>query len=154
MGQSTNGIIAYGSIFEEGFEFPWDDDKYDFDIGEWWECVMNYEPIYQPWTESGGYAPGWVREDPRFTEYFQHKRDWLKENPLPVAVENYCHGDYPMYALVIPTTVITALRGDPESFDPRGLCFSATELHDFKKFMDLFEISYEEPQWLLMSYWG
>ena len=37
MGTSTDGRINYGILFEEDFQFPWDEDeKYDGDIEQWW----------------------------------------------------------------------------------------------------------------------
>jgi hypothetical protein len=37
MGISTNGSICYGILFDEDFEFPWDDEENEGYIEDWWE---------------------------------------------------------------------------------------------------------------------
>lgn len=47
MSQSTNGQITYGIPFPEGFQFPWNDEKYEFSIQEWWTAVRENIRTFQ-----------------------------------------------------------------------------------------------------------
>jgi hypothetical protein len=37
MGISTDGSVCYGILFDEGFEFPWDDEENEGYIEDWWK---------------------------------------------------------------------------------------------------------------------
>jgi len=155
MSVSTNGIIRYGVVCEEGAEFPWDNEKYDYDIEIWWLEINDYKPLYKPFTEEGEYAEGWASRDPRFDEYFDHKSEWLKNNPIPVDIENYCSDGCPMYAIIVPEIGLRCSRGYPESFDPLNLTVTEKQKTELLEFLEKYNIEYEtEPSWLLMSYWG
>lgn len=155
MGVSTNGIIAYGVICEEGLELPWLTREYDCDIQDWWFEITGFQSRFQPFTEDGNYAEGWTREDPRLEEYYDERREWLTQNPIPVEVENYCSGDVPMFALVIPETNFNCRRGYPVRFDPAELSVTTEQVEVLKSFCEAYDIKYQgEPGWLLMSYWG
>lgn len=149
MGTSTNGIISFGVVCEEGTEFPWED------LEEWWRDENGFKNIHEPYTEEGEYAEGWSIDDPRFEEYFQHRRQWLKENPVPVALENYCSNNCPMYAIVVPNLGYMCHRGYPEKFDPEKLIVKWEDQYNLIKFLDKYGIEYEsDPSWILTSYWG
>lgn len=155
MGQSTNGIICFGVPCEEGTEFPWDDEGFDGDIVEWWRAINGFTDIHSPFTALGDYSPGWSRDDPRLTEYYEHRARWLAEHPVPVELENYCSGDYPMYAITVPWLGMRCYRGYPETFDPRSLVATDRQVEDLKAFMVKHGINGDgEPRWLLISYWG
>ena len=111
MGQSTDGIIAFGVAFPEGFEFPW---GYTNDVDDWWRKNSGFQDIHQPFTEDGEWAEGWgSQDDPRLKEYNAHRLKWRRENPFPYEMVNYCSGDYPMWALVVPGSEIRCKRGIP-----------------------------------------
>ena len=155
MGTSTNGIIAFGIAFEEDTEFPWDADQFDGDVEDWWMEHCGFQNKYSPFTESGDYAEGWSENDPRFEEYFSLSRKWLSENPVPFQAENYCSGECPMYALVLPGKTMTSLRGCPTPFVPSDLTIDGKAVQRFKAALAQAGIAVEsEPEWLLMSYWG
>lgn len=153
MGVSTNGIIAFGIPLEDGVELPWDE-SHDGDIEEWWRDINGFVDVHQPW-QNGDYAPGWAKDDPRFDEYYAHRRQWLKENPIPVEFENFCSGDYAMWAATVPGLSKMCRRGYPEEFEPAGLVASEEQCHGLMRFLDKHRIPFEgQPRWLLMSYWG
>lgn len=155
MGVSTDGIIGFGIPFEEGTEFPWDAEEFDGDIETWWRSVNGYVAPYEPWTPEGEYAEGWSSGDPRLTEYFDHRREWMTQHPVPVKDVNYCSGDYPMYALCVPISVIECSRGTPATFDPKTLHITEAATKELLEFCRKYEIEIDtEPAWLLMSYWG
>ena len=153
MGTSTNGIIGFGVPCDDGCEFPWD--EFEGDIEEWWRNENGFVDIHQPWTNDGNYATGWKERDPRFEEHYKHRRDWMEANPLPIEAENYCSGDYPMYAIVVPGVGASCRRGDPTSFEPSELVVTSEQIATLKAFLAKYAIEHDgEPRWLLMSYWG
>ena len=42
MGVSTDGIIAFGIVLDEGQELPWDDEPGDGDFEDWWRKVNGW----------------------------------------------------------------------------------------------------------------
>ena len=155
MSVSTNGIIAFGVPFEEGAKFPWDIEQFDGDIENWWRDVNGFKDIHEPWTPEGEYAAGWKKDDPRFDEYYNHRRNWLNENPVPVELENYCSAEYPMFAITIPGLGLGCCRGSPAELDPALLVATSEQIKSLKDFFREHGIETDgEPQWLLMSYWG
>ena len=158
MGTSTDGIIAYGIAFEEEFEFPWDEELPYCEAGEiedWWLHIHDfYNTSDYPFTLEGEYKEGKAEAD--CSVWFKKKDAFLKEHPVPVEKENYCSGDYPMYALIVPGTAFRAKRGYPANFYLEDLMkITVKQIEDFKEFLDKYKLVYEtEPAWLLMSYWG
>lgn len=155
MGVSTNAEINYGIVFDEGFEFPWDDDKYDCDIWEWWRDVNGYKPLFKPYSDDGGYAPGFSKDDPRIDEYYEHMNKWDEENPIGVKLVNYCSDDCPIYMLAIEKAGILAHRGEPALFVPSELLGAKAMSAWLTEFCAKWGIETEqEPGWYLTSYWG
>lgn len=155
MGTSTNGIIGFGVPCDEECEFPWDAEEFEGDVETWWRHENGFVDIHNPWTEDVKYAAGWTKNDPRFDAYYNHRRAWLEANPVPIEAENYCSGDYPMYAITIPGVGAFCRRGDPATFDPSNLVVTPEQISALKSFLDKYSIEHNgEPRWLLMSYWG
>ncbi len=155
MGVSTNGTISFGVVCEEDTEFPWDTDRFDGDIDDWWREENGFQDVHHPWTPEGNYAAGWQEKDPRFKEYNAHRHEWTEANPVPVATENYCSGDYPMYAITIPGVGLSCCRGEPEAFKPAELTVSEEQVEALKAFLEKYKIAHDGgPRWLLTSYWG
>ena len=152
MGVSTNGQLCYGVLFEEGFEFPWD--EYD-DIEDWWAKVKGFTPTVYPYNSEGDYAEGINAKSPEIDIYHNEKSEWEKANPIPVELVNYCSCDYPMYILTVPSANYYNSRGDAVGIDPTKLLDEQGEAHDILiQFLKEFEIEYEdEPCWLLSSLW-
>jgi len=157
MGVSTDGVISYGIVYEEGFEFPW----YEFDdVEEWWrEYRGGFNPSVKPYTAEGDYAPGFSAEDPRVDVYFEELRAWEQSNPMPFEIVNYCSDDCPLYMLAVPEVGRCASRGYPEKI-PTLFDDSADKLAErLPAFLDcLRELDLlsddAEPTWYLSSYWG
>lgn len=148
MGQSTDGEISFGYIFEEGFEFPWD--QYD-DIEDWWRDVNGFAPTFYPYNEEGGHKPGVTKD--QIDAYFDEKREWVKNNSFPVQLVNYCSGECPMYILAVPGSVLTANRGYPKVITEMTVTNEQkAALLDFcvKYEIDLEE---QEPLWRVSSCW-
>ena len=154
MSTSTDGQLSFGIVFEEGFEFPWDE-SHDGDIEGWWREVNGFvNPVESPFDDNTGwYKPG-IKANPEIvSRYFAEQRKWDEENPVPVQEVNYCSGDYPMSLLA--TKHMFACRGEPLEVDVDSLLDTAEAAKTLKDFIDRFGIEAEgEPRWWLSSYWG
>lgn len=139
MGQSTDGELWYGVVFEDGYEFPWDAESFDGDIKDWWRAEQGFD-------STRGYpAAGWL----------EYQNQFDAERPCPVEVVNYCSGEYPMYALAVTGTLQTASRGYPKLIE--GLGISDGEIQPLRDFLVKYELKPEpdKPEgWYLSSYWG
>ncbi len=154
MGQSTNGQLCWGSKFEEGFGFPWDEKKCEQDIEEWWLVVTGFEPPCNPYDDRGEYAEGFTAEDPRVEEYFEQRHTWKEKHPLPIELVNYCSGDAAMYILAIPRLCFHNYRGYPVEIDPAELLETLEDARVLSDFCSNYGIVVEKPRWWLSSYWG
>jgi len=150
MGESTDGQLCCGIMFEEDFEFPWDDEAVELD--EWWRIVNNCQ-VESPFTEWGYYKPGVTDSG----DYYDQLRQWDKENPIPVELVNYCSGDCPAWILAVPSSVRSCSRGHPLKFQPpTDLIVTFPEVMDLVDFCEQFKIDIKglQPAWYLSSYWG
>lgn len=163
MDTSTDGEISFGIMFEEGFEFPWDqscDDgevEHDFggDIEEWWRLMNGFSIADSPFTQEGDYKPGVTKNDPRINSYFDRQYKWDLENPLPVQLISYKSGDCPAYILAVPQSVITANRGVPVEIQVNQLKTNDAAAKVLMDFCERFGIETDEkPKWWLSSYCG
>lgn len=153
MGVSTDGQLSYGCVFEEGFEFPWDDEKYEGDIEEWWMDVSGFvNPVENPYGADGNYKPGFDEGSPEIGKFFESERNWLKNNPIPVELVNYCSGDYPMFLLA--SKDIEAIRGGPTNVDQDFMSDVETVHKKLIDFLTTYNIDYDpaEVGWWLSSY--
>lgn len=155
MGISTDGIIAFGWIFEDGFEFPWDFEPWDSDEESWWMDVNEYQPLYSPFTDDGNYAEGFSRGDSRISKEYDNQFKWKMDNPLPVEVLNYCSYEYPLYALVLPETIIRCSRGYPEKLPMTLKTPTPLQIEELNSFVQKYNIEVDsEPSYHLMSFFG
>jgi len=155
MGVSSDGLIAFGIPFEEDFQFPWNE-KYEGDIDAWWLEVCGFKPTLYPYTDEGEYIEGYTEKIGN--DYYEEKRAFRNEHPLPIEQRNYSCDSYPTYMLCIEDSVISASRGYPEVINPENLA-GDEELGDWEKILTDFCEKYEiempsEPKWYLFSYMG
>ena len=152
MSSSVYAKLNFGVIFDEDFEFPWDDDKYD-NIENWWCEVNDYKnPNFNPYTEDKEYKPGVTREDPRIDTWFQHQTDWLKANPIPIELVNYCRDSCQMFMLAVPEVGAEATRGNPKFVDFTLLVVTDEQKNDLLNFLKKYEIEYDSsPEWYLTA---
>jgi hypothetical protein len=160
MGVSTDAQISFGILFkEEEAEFPWHGEKYDWDIEEWWRDERGYKPPFEIWEESSAEHKKGITPAQK-SEYYKHRKEWLQQNPVPATEVNYCSGEFPMYILAVPSTVLTAYRGHPVELVPAQLIYppkaSVVELRAFYAFIEKYfpEHLSPGPNWRLTSYWG
>lgn len=156
MGQSTNGQICFGILLEDGIELPWDKDEFEGEPWEWWRKINGYKPLYECFTQDGQeYAEGFSRDDPRIDEMMDHQSAWDKSNPLPFEMVNVCSGDYPIWIIAVPKTVVTANRGTPLALTSEWLEEDLLVGHNLEEFCEKHDIKHADaPKWYLSSYWG
>jgi len=141
MGQSTDGIIAFGFDLGEDLSEHGDldqiDEEFEGDEDAFFEAALGI-PAYG--------EPG----RPSYAEIEELKK------ALPVQIIRHCSGDYPMYFLALPGTKKEASRGTPEAFDVTELSVSTTAVTAFMKWCEDhgIEVPEEGPRWHLFSYWG
>lgn len=153
MGMSTDGQVCYGVVFDDGYEFPWDD--YD-DIEEWWlKKVNKFKPSVEIWNSEGNYIGGVRPPEAVVDAYYTEKKKFAESVPLPVELVNYCSADYPCYMLAVPSTVRTASRGNPTKLSPESLQVKPSEIAALTEFCEKYGLTFiEGPDWFLTSYWG
>lgn len=148
MGASAS--ISFGVMFDESYVFPWNAEPFDDDIECWWRTIKSYKPPFEPYL-NGTYAPGFSTNDPRIAEYYEHRRQWLKDNPIPVELVNYCHPDCPMYILAVVDTREWSCD-TPSKFDPTKLGASQYQIERYLGFCKEHGIELaSQPTWLLSS---
>lgn len=155
MSVSTDGIIFYGWLFDEGHEFPWE----DYTEEDWWRRVSGGPHDQQLYDKRGERLPGVTEE--MVSDYFKQRRAWDQANPPPFAVVNYCSGDSPIFAIAVSGTVKTAARGYPEKFDPGELAAVGDQEATVRAVEAVRKLCAEhdlelkgQPEWYLASYWG
>lgn len=153
MGQSTNAILCFGISLEEGYEPVWCDTEYDSDIDDWWCTVNGYKRPFELYDNQGNYiyVNGIKPSEERIQEYFHHKRIWQKDHPLPIREVVHCSGDYPMYIIAVPGTVVVAHRGYPVEIDNHAVDSEA--FINFLSFCYKYNI-YGDVKWWLCSMWS
>jgi hypothetical protein len=179
MSVSTDGILTFGvDLGEEPEDLPWqaqtdlydDDDEDEEDIGfeEWLYITMGVSSAtlwneYYEWArgwKTGDYAhdnegvkayeklhPEWrVKLDKSYEE--QHK----VEKECPIELITHCSGEYPMYIVALRGHTTKAWRGSPEVIE--SLNVDERLLSEAKIFCNKYGIPFDDPKWLLASYWG
>jgi len=155
MGQSTNAQLCYGIAFEEGTEFPWTDDKYAFDIDDWWLDVQGFKPTVEIYDEEGNWLNGVSRDEETVNAYYNERAEFRRTmKPLPVELVTHCSCDYQMHILAVKGTLITAIRGNPEEINPDKFWLYQEDIDALLEFCGDYGIEYETgPRWWLSSLW-
>ncbi len=169
MGVSTDGQICFGIVFPEGFEFPWDDPKFDGEIEEWWRSIHGYKEPFKLY-DGGEYVGGVKPSREKIDEWYEHHHAWDENHPVPIEIVNYCSGDCPMYILAVRDTIREAARGYPSEIEPTQMLVEDEKLIAFNSFIENHikrlihkwnSDEYNEddqimgnPRWYLSSYWS
>lgn len=155
MSVSTDGQICYGISFEEDHQFPWDDEKFNGDIKDWWRDVNGFKPPFELYDKDGNYIDGVKPPQSRMDAYFDAGQKWDAAHPLPVSLVNTCSGDCPQYVLAVPSTERKANRGYPEKFSPSDLVVADADVAKLTDFCAKYGIDFTADQlgWWLSSLW-
>lgn len=159
MGQSTNGVLAYGYDLGGG-DGDWKIEEVG-EYGEWepeWLEVDEDEDSEDLITQAGERlmaSVGFTETDWHADGFFD--REKAAKARLGVEFESYCSGDYPMWLLAAHK--ITVYRGDCEPIDFAELEKLRAEGDWDTKFAHAVQVlgitpKQAKPGWLLVSYWG
>ena len=153
---STNAQICYGVLFEEGYAFPWDAEKWDGNVDKWWLYdVCGYVNPFELYDESGNYINGVEPSKEKIDQYHTAYRIFEKDHPLPVKLVNCCSGNYPIYILAIPESYIVVCRGYPQVISASMLVKDKENRKILLHFCGEYQLEYKSgPAWWLSSYWG
>jgi len=138
-------------LLDEGVELPWD----NYSEEDWWIEQCGFKPTFYPFASDGNYTEGVSYNDPKVDAYYAEKQAFKDSMPvMPFDTVNICSGDYPMWILAVPGTLISCSRGYPNKFNPSE-AFSAVDASGLIAFCEKYGIEYNEPPaWYLSSYWG
>ena len=135
MGQSTDAILFYGILFEEEGEPP----AFIADAG------FDY---FDDYVESQSGLPLYGQEGHSFDDHRAYKES------LPVEMIHHCSSEYEMYGLAVKGCSFLAKRGYPVTLDNGLPEVSDGKRQAFLKWLSDRGIAYDDPKWILCSYWG
>lgn len=157
MGISSDGIICYGfPVRDEGGEIleggtpSWlltDDPEAPLDFDDF--LVRHYpfdrdDPDQLPNETTKEYQ---AASKDRYSQWREHVAQ------IGVDLVWHCSYEYPMYLLAATASVKTAYRGDPQ-FLGQDLTQNGTWRNLLRDFCNKTGIPFEEPQWILCSWYG
>lgn len=148
MGTTTNGLLFFG--FEVGGSEASGDH-------------LNYLRLHDDEHERTAEEIEELASDPTFDEY----GDEELENPESALYElaktdewkgltlsNVCSHSCEQFCLTHDAVQFEARRGRPIDIDPSALVCPPEVLAQMKAFCERFRIPWQEPKWMLGSYWG
>lgn len=142
-----------------------------FDLGdpnEWYNGPLVELPTPEELVAMGEYwYPGDSSYIKSHTDAFFHNDNWETlwrlrtggkpgnfRHKSPVVYHRHCSGECPMYVVTHNTSVLTAWRGHPQVVQVDKLRVTSQWEQPMKDFCAVMGVKWEEPKWLLMSYWG
>ena len=154
MSISSDGQLCYGIKLDEDISLPWSND-----IDHWWVYEINgYTNPLELFDENDEWIGGERAPQHKIDEYYNTRREFDSQHPLPVELVNYCSYDYPMWIAAIPSTVLSCRRGYPKGFSPTQMEWDRNQpfvtaplLHFVEKYISPI---HEEPKWWLSSLYG
>ena len=136
MGVSTDAILVFGiNLGEDGDELY---DQYREAIGE--ENDFEEFIVFQANLD---------HSDP---DYFEKREAVLKNCPMDITV--HCCDNEPMVILGLRGTETTAWRGDVKIINPEDLVIPEQKIQAAYDWCVKHKLPWEEPKWLLVSWWG
>jgi len=72
---------------------------------------------------------------------------------FPVELITHCSGEYPMYIIALKNTHVWANRGYPQVIEELPIINIGT-IVVARRWCEANDIEWQEPKWLLCSYWG
>lgn len=123
------------------------------DLEGWWTEVTGWIAPPMVYDSNGQRISGVTEQE--IKEYWNSRRQHLKDNPLPVEFVNCCSGSYPIYIAAVPSSFLTASRGHPEEISLKH--FTQPREQEVKALLEFcakyLQISNEIPKWYLSSCW-
>jgi len=144
MGVSTDGILFFGINLGDDEDreelLPWEEEGEE---GDWGDFVTRKLGIVHPDEEDG----------PLVDAYYLQKHIAL----IALGCEVQIHGAESCcaQAVVVKSSYKSASRGFPEKLSQEFLnSITEEDITKLKKFCELMGVEYQEPSWILTSWWG
>jgi hypothetical protein len=151
MGTSSDGCICLGVMYDEDHEFLWDNYEQPVD---WWREHEGYKPPFELYDSDGAWLNGIEPSTEQCREYYDHRDQWDKDNPIPFDMHNYHSDDCTMFIMAVPGTNKVALHGYPSELNSSNTFnVDIGNLERFFNFCTALNLP-REPKWYLYSYWG
>ncbi len=152
---SSDGQICFGVQLREDEQMPWDQNKFDCEIEEWWfRGVNTFTSSFEMYDEVGDLIkknPDWTQD-----EYDTYWKEWMihrKNNPMPVAIVMHCSYENPLYIVAVKGTFQYAPRGYPQHFETQPI--TEAEHMTLSKFITEHDLPTEgDHDWWLTSLYG
>ncbi len=126
--------------------------RFDSEFEEWWLHINGFRPQFEPFTESGDYAEGWVEDDPRFELYFDERNDWLRTTPPPARTWRFQEGGKSRHLILMASSVVVCTNRMPLAITPETLLIDECDRAHFLSFLCSHSLKYDnEPKWFLMN---
>jgi len=161
MGTSTDAYLFRGFEFhspEDDIEVEWMN-EYRNDWEEYYLDKIGLKDDSDMFTEKGEYAhPEGSVERLEAQERWKAHRDIigvaLAKLTLDgkIGIDTHCHGDFPVY--FIHLNIQRASRGYSQEIIPENTELYPEEKAMLKEFCKKLDIPYQDPKWILASYWG
>lgn len=157
MGVSTNALFFWGiALDEEEIDMPWGDEE------DWEEHYASLHGINRPeveWVEIQNenafgkqYETATTEQRQALDAYYEAKKALITESPYEVIY--HCSLDYPLVAVVLKRTHVSASRGYPTEVEMSVI--SEEEVAGLIPFITKLKLPYagEMPKWQIASMWG
>ena len=167
MGTTTNAILCYGFRLkdengeEEDIRLDWLCKSGDRDGCDDDECEMDFDDFLAKLIGLASPEPEDQFNEERYkndsvykkmwTDYFARRRGLSEE--LGISLVTHCSGEYSRYILAATPSVHEASRDDPVELGQSVTAESEWRETIFR-FCEKAGIKFEEPQWILCSYWS
>ena len=86
MGNSASVRVVFGVKVEKTAN-PWYIEDKHTCHEDWWLKETGFVPSFYPYDDRGGYSMGVNKNSPLIKEYYDEKRKWEKEHPIPFGIE-------------------------------------------------------------------
>lgn len=145
MSQCTDGILFYGIAYGDRDDIS----KVAADCeGDFEKLYAHRMGITEP-TEAYSKNDQSIRK--KYSDYWAETSKIIAESSCEVSM--YCSIDSPMYYVCIKEAHYVVNRGDEVEI-PDGLAAKIEWNQKLKDYCQLLDLPYQEPRWLLVSYWG
>lgn len=152
MGSDAKSSICYGVSFEDGADFPWEDN-----LDDWWLKESGFKPPFELFDEHGEYINGVRPPEAKVDEYYDKKHEWEKQHPVPVDLV-YCGSDEGHLTIVaIPSSVIRSDWEEPKELSTNLSLQREVGANDLKKFYRFYLKYFKvipDLKWYMSSYFS
>jgi hypothetical protein len=145
MGVNTDAILFFGIDLgeDEMQDWPWNNTgREDY---EWWDYVAEKLGIVGPDVSYDGHEKA-------YREYWDRRHAAVEQLGCEIGI--HCSESYPCTYVALTGKKKKANRGYPNTVDKSFLDVTEDDVDKLKKFCELVGIPWQEPSWLLASYWS